>query len=100
MVNVGIAIFAIGFVIAVFFIIYFIGKEYVNENSHSAEVLDELDRVYQEPNKKVKSIETQPTKVKSIETPPTKIKSFQLELVETEPIQQCVIQAFKEISEE
>ena len=90
MVNVGIAIFAVGFVIAVFFIIYFIGKEYVNENSHSAEVLDELDRVYQEPNKKVKSIET----------PPTKIKSFQLELVETEPIQQCVIQAFKEISEE
>ena len=90
MVNVGIAIFAVGFVIAVFFIIYFIGKEYVNENSHSAEVLDELDRVYQEPNKKVKSIET----------PPTKIKSFQMELVETEPIQQCVIQAFKEISEE
>ena len=90
MVNVGIAIFAIGFVIAVFFIIYFIGKEYVNENSHSAEVLDELDRVYQEPNKKVKSIETQPTKV----------KSFQMELVETEPIQQCVIQAFKGISEE
>lgn len=90
MVNVGIAIFAVGFVIAVFFIIYFIGKEYVNENSHSAEVLDELDRVYQEPNKKVKSIET----------PPTKVKSFQLELVETEPIQQCVIQAFKEISEE
>lgn len=90
MVNVGIAIFAIGFVIAVFFIIYFIGKEYVNENSHSAEVLDELDRVYQEPDKKVKSIET----------PPTKIKSFQLELVETEPIQQCVIQAFKGVSEE
>lgn len=53
-------------------------------------VLDELDRVYQEPNKKVKSIETQPTKV----------KSFQMELVETEPIQQCVIQAFKGISEE
>ena len=90
MVNVGIAIFAIGFVIAVFFIIYFIGKEYVNENSHSAEVLDELDRVYQEPDKKVKSIET----------PPTKVKSFQMELVETEPIQQCVIQAFKEVSEE
>ena len=90
MVNVGIAIFAIGFVIAVFFIIYFIGKEYVNENSHSAEVLDELDRVYQEPNKKVKSIET----------PPTKVKSFQMELVETEPIQQCVIQAFKGVSEE
>ena len=90
MVNVGIAIFAIGFVIAVFFIIYFIGKEYVNENSHSAEVLDELDRVYQEPDKKVKSIET----------PPTKVKSFQMELVETEPIQQCVIQAFKGISEE
>ena len=90
MVNVGIAIFVIGFVIAVFFIIYFIGKEYVNENSHSAEVLDELDRVYQQPNKKVKSIET----------PPTKVKSFQMELVETEPIQQCVIQAFKEISEE
>ena len=90
MVNVGIAIFAIGLVIAVFFIIYFIGKEYVNENSHSAEVLDELDRVYQQPNKKVKSIET----------PPTKIKSFQMELVETEPIQQCVIQAFKGVSEE
>ena len=90
MVNVGIAIFVIGFVIAVFFIIYFIGKEYVNENSHSAEVLDELDRVYQQPNKKVKSIET----------PPTKVKSFQMELVETEPIQQCVIQAFKGVSEE
>ena len=90
MVNVGIAIFAIGFVIVVFFIIYFIGKEYVNENSHSAEVLDELDRVYQEPDKKVKSIET----------PPTKVKSFQMELVETEPIQQCVIQAFKGVSEE
>ena len=80
MVNVGIAIFAVGFVIVVFFIIYFIGKEYVNENSHSSEVLDELDRVYQEPNKKV--------------------KSFQMELVETEPIQQCVIQAFKGVSEE
>ena len=90
MVNVGIVIFAVGFVIAVFFIIYFIAQECINENSLSAEILDELDRVYQEPNKKVKSIET----------PPTKIKSFQLELVETEPIQQCVIQAFKEISEE
>ena len=90
MVNVGIAIFAIGLVIAVFFIIYFIGKEYVNENSHSAEVLDELDRVYQEQDKKVKSFKTQPTK----------IKSFQMELVETEPIQQCVIQAFKGVSEE
>lgn len=87
MVNVGIAIFAIGFITAIFFVAYFMAQACI---SHSAEVLDELDRVYQEPNKKVKSIET----------PPTKIKSFQLELVETEPIQQCVIQAFKEISEE
>ena len=80
-------VIVVGFVTAVFFVAYFMAQECI---SHSAKVLDELDRVYQEPNKKVKSIET----------PPTKIKSFQLELVETEPIQQCVIQAFKGISEE
>ena len=89
MIFAGIVII-VGFITAIFFVAYFIAQERINENSHLAEVLDELDRVYQEPNKKVKSIET----------PPTKIKSFQLELVETEPIQQCVIQAFKEISEE
>ena len=90
MVNVGIGIFAIGFVVAIYFVAYFIAQACINENSHSVEVLDELDRVCQEANKKVKSLEAQQTKV----------KSFQLELVETEPIQQCVIQAFKEISEE
>lgn len=83
-------IIIVGFITAIFFVAYFIAQERINENSHSAEVLNELDRVYQEPNKKVKSIET----------PPTKVKSFQMELVETEPIQQCVIQAFKGVSEE
>lgn len=90
MISACIGIFAIGFVVAIYFVAYFIAQACINENSHSAEVLDELDRVYQEPDKKVKSIET----------PPTKVKSFQMELVETEPIQQCVIQAFKGVSEE
>lgn len=95
MVNVGIVVFSIGimvtpFFVAIFFVVYFIRKEYANENSHSAKLLDGLDRVYREPSKKVKSLETQQIKV----------KSFQMELVETEPIQQCVIQAFKGVSEE
>lgn len=81
MIFAGIVI-VVGFITAIFFVAYFMAQACI---SHSAEVLDELDRVYQEPDKKVKSIEI----------PLTKVKSFQMELVETEPIQQCVIQAFK-----
>ncbi len=84
MIFAGIVII-VGFITAMFFVAYFIAQERINENSHSAEVLDELDRVYQEPNKKVKSIET----------PPTKVKSFQLELVETSPIPEDILQCLK-----
>ena len=80
MIFAGIVI--VGFITAIFFVAYFIAQERINENSHSAEVLDELDRVCQEPNKKVKSLEA----------PPTKIKSFQLELVETSPIPEDILQ--------
>ncbi len=80
MVNIWIILFAIGFIIAIFFIIYFISKECINENSNLAEVLDELDQVCQEYNKKIKSSEIGPVK--------------------TDPIPQNILRAFKGISEE
>lgn len=82
MISVGIAIFAIGFVTAIFFVAYFIAQVCINENSHSTKVLNKPDRVCQEPNKKAKSLEALPTK----------IKSFQLELVETSPIPEDILQ--------
>lgn len=82
MITVGIAIFAIGFVVALYFVAFFMAQACIKEKSHSAEVLDELDIVCQEANKKVKSLEAQQTKVKSL----------QLELVETSPIPEDILQ--------
>lgn len=80
MANVWVILFAIGFIIAVFFIIYFISKEYAKRDSDSAEILNELDRIRHAYDKKVRSIEMGP--------------------IETDPIPQNVLQAFKGISEE
>ena len=81
MIFAGIVII-VGFIPAIYFVAYFIAQECINENSHSTEVLNEPYRACQEPNKKVKSLEAQPTKV----------KSFQLELVETSPIPEDILQ--------
>lgn len=90
MVSLWVILFVIGYVVAVSFIAYFIFIERTTENSNSAEVLDELDQVCQEANKKAKSIKTKSTKVKSFKKGP----------IETDPIPQNILQAFKGISEE
>lgn len=80
MVSLWIILFEIGYVVAVSFIAYFIFIERTTENSNSAEVLNKLDRIRREYDKKVRSIEMGP--------------------IETDPIPQNILQAFKGISEE